>query len=721
MTHVAHAALVAGGVVAVAMIGTAALARAGGSALAASATCGSTGILTGTGTVTCTYATVGSDVFTVPAGVTRLDLSVVGAAGGHYFIGASASQAAITGRSGGAGGAASASVGVSAGQAIQIDIGGRGTNGTAATRSGGMMNGPFGGSGALGGFGGSDGGVAGGPGDANGADGGSAPTDGGNGSGGGGASDVRVDPGGCAALTCSLADRILVGGGGGGAGGTGGQANAIGAFGGDGGADNANCPQTAASHVAVTVRENPGFGCGGFPDGGNPAASGLAATATAGGTPGLNPGRHATGADPGDPRYGGDGSSGGLGSGGVGGAGNRPCADPGLGGQCTVGATTSGGGGGGGGGGGLYGGGGASGGGGTSGGGGGAGGGGGGGSSYAGSSLAGVVLAPGANCDSTSIQSCSPTVNDGNGEVTVTFTPPDEPTPAAPALSTTAPAATALGAHSSATATLSGGSGPTGTITFRLYGPGDTSCQTSIATASTATVAGDGAYQSTAIALTIAGTYRWVASYGGDRANAAVSTTCADAALVVVAGAPATGAGSGTPTTPAVTPQPGDASTGAAAGDGTGSPLAVTGTAGIPAHAGRPASSVVRRTQQRAKPLSSSASPPPSATAGVSADGASHAVGAHGRPAPRRRSGAESTVSRMTGVLLDAPTSAGVPRAAASPLSTLELTTDASDGAGVSGGSVGWLGAALLLALLVVGVLVELEVTVGRRRGVGTR
>jgi hypothetical protein len=44
--------------------------------------------------------------------------------------------------------------------ALQVDVAGRGDDGTAASRSGGMQNGPSGGHGALGGFGGSDGGVA---------------------------------------------------------------------------------------------------------------------------------------------------------------------------------------------------------------------------------------------------------------------------------------------------------------------------------------------------------------------------------------------------------------------------------------------------------------------------------------------------------------------------------------------------------------------------------
>src|SRR5206468_9965144 len=76
-------------------------------------------------------------------------------------------------------------------------------------------------------------------------------------------------------------------------------------------------------------------------------------------------------------------------------------------------------------------------------------------------------------------------------------------------------------------ATLSGGTQPSGTITFHLYAPGDGSCQTPVSSSS-ATVARDGAYQASPVALTATGTYRWVAGYGGDRANTAVSGACAD-------------------------------------------------------------------------------------------------------------------------------------------------------------------------------------------------
>jgi phosphodiesterase/alkaline phosphatase D-like protein len=396
--------------------------------------CGATGVLSGDSSLTCTYTTVGSDTFTVPAGVTETALVVVGGDGGHYFIMGDAAHSGspagdITGRLGGAGGQATATLALTPGQVLQVDVAGRGANGTAASRSGGMMNGPSGGSGGLGGFGGSSGGMTGGPGDANGANGGTA-FNGGNGSGGGGSSDVRIDPGGCAAPTCALSTRALIGAGGGGGGGTGGQGNALGGAGGAGGG-------IAGSDGGATV------------DGGGRGFSGTGATQTAGGTGGLNAARHTAGQDPTDPRLGGDGANGTLAVGGAGGAGNMPCTDPKYDPtNCGPTHTTSGGGAGGGAGGGLYGGGGGSGGGSPFGGGGGAGGGGGGASGYVTSAALVGSLTPGVN---------GGTVNGGNGQITITWT----------AVQVSAPSATtgAASALTGTTASLSGTVNPGGAAT----------------------------------------------------------------------------------------------------------------------------------------------------------------------------------------------------------------------------------------------------------------
>src|SRR2546426_1050337 len=82
-------------------------------------------------------------------------------------------------------------------------------------------------------------------------------------------------------------------------------------------------------------------------------------------------------------------------------------------------------------------------------------------------------------------------------------------------------------------ATLAGGVNPGGTITFTLYGPFDPTADPGTCTngtaAGSATVTGNGTYPSSAVTVTQAGRYRWIASYSGDPNNNAVSTSCGDA------------------------------------------------------------------------------------------------------------------------------------------------------------------------------------------------
>jgi hypothetical protein len=101
------------------------------------------------------------------------------------------------------------------------------------------------------------------------------------------------------------------------------------------------------------------------------------------------------------------------------------------------------------------------------------------------------------------------------------------PTPTT--LTTQASAAVQLGGLIHDTATLSGGVAPTGTITFQLFGPNDATCTAAPAFTSTVTVAGNGSYTSANFTPSVAGTYRWIATYSGDAANAASATACNDA------------------------------------------------------------------------------------------------------------------------------------------------------------------------------------------------
>ncbi len=106
-----------------------------------------------------------------------------------------------------------------------------------------------------------------------------------------------------------------------------------------------------------------------------------------------------------------------------------------------------------------------------------------------------------------------------------------------PSISTTPSGEAPAGGDVSDTATLSGGYHPTGTVTFQLFGPGDTDCETPIATR-TGTVSGSGTAASGNVAAGGVGTYRWVASYSGDDANNPVTSPCGDEEVKVVKATP---------------------------------------------------------------------------------------------------------------------------------------------------------------------------------------
>ena len=152
--------------------------------------------------VVCTFTYTGAaQSWTVPEGVTQATFDVFGAQGGSDE----------RGQAGGLGGKASATIAVTPGDTLQINVGGAGSPGVA------------GGAGGAGGF---NGGAAGGNGCFSGP------------GGGGGASDVRSGD-------FELADRVIVGGGGGGAGGFFGGAGGFGG-GSQGGPGDTGRPSGAA-------------------------------------------------------------------------------------------------------------------------------------------------------------------------------------------------------------------------------------------------------------------------------------------------------------------------------------------------------------------------------------------------------------------------------------------------------------------------------------------
>ena len=105
---------------------------------------------------------------------------------------------------------------------------------------------------------------------------------------------------------------------------------------------------------------------------------------------------------------------------------------------------------------------------------------------------------------------------------------------AAPTLTTQASGSVMLGGSISDTATLSGSQSATGTIAFFAYGPNDSTCGGNPAFTSFVDVHGDGQYNSGPFTPTAAGTYRFIASYGGDVNNKDVTTACNDANESVV-------------------------------------------------------------------------------------------------------------------------------------------------------------------------------------------
>jgi hypothetical protein len=100
--------------------------------------------------------------------------------------------------------------------------------------------------------------------------------------------------------------------------------------------------------------------------------------------------------------------------------------------------------------------------------------------------------------------------------------------PCAAAITTQATAAATVGQPISDTATLTTGGNPTGTITFKLFGPGNATCSGAPIFTSVVGVNGDGGYVSQSFTPAAAGTYNWIASYSGDGNNPAATGACGD-------------------------------------------------------------------------------------------------------------------------------------------------------------------------------------------------
>jgi hypothetical protein len=104
-------------------------------------------------------------------------------------------------------------------------------------------------------------------------------------------------------------------------------------------------------------------------------------------------------------------------------------------------------------------------------------------------------------------------------------------TRATPSISTTPSGSVPAGGKVSDAATLRGGFSPAGSVVFTLYAPGDPTCKTPIAT-KTGSVGG-GSASSGDVTVGAAGTYNWVAAYGGDASNESLTSPCGSEPVIV--------------------------------------------------------------------------------------------------------------------------------------------------------------------------------------------
>jgi hypothetical protein len=101
-------------------------------------------------------------------------------------------------------------------------------------------------------------------------------------------------------------------------------------------------------------------------------------------------------------------------------------------------------------------------------------------------------------------------------------------------ISTTPSPGVPTGGSISDSATLSGGVSPSGTVTFKLFGPGDSKCAGTPFAIRTGTLSGGTASSGNVTAGPV-GTYEWVAIYGGDANNASITSPCGSEEVVVTA------------------------------------------------------------------------------------------------------------------------------------------------------------------------------------------
>lgn len=134
----------------------------------------------------------------------------------------------------------------------------------------------------------------------------------------------------------------------------------------------------------------------------------------------------------------------------------------------------------------------------------------------------------------------SPVNNGGNIATISHYLVCGQPAKASPTLTTTPSAGGTAGTVVLNDAgTLSAGMSPTGSITFNLYGPSDTTCSGTPAYTQTVAVSGDGSYTTTNTnPASVAGKWNWTATYSGDSGNNSASSACGQETVTVTAVVP---------------------------------------------------------------------------------------------------------------------------------------------------------------------------------------
>jgi len=145
-----------------------------------------------------------------------------------------------------------------------------------------------------------------------------------------------------------------------------------------------------------------------------------------------------------------------------------------------------------------------------------------------------ITMATGANSTGSLYAHTGAVTMDTNKVSTCSGSGTTIPPPPPVAISTTPSGSVPSGGVISDSATVSGGLSPSGTVTFNLFGPGNTMCTGTPLSSTSGTLVGQ-TTSSGNLTAGAAGTYNWEAIYGGDANNAGVKSPCGSEQVLVTA------------------------------------------------------------------------------------------------------------------------------------------------------------------------------------------